>query len=71
MDATQNHYVTFDVISPMIFLGEKRYKEETMIYDCISQLAEGMAYADYLSCTDDVDEVVNTLVHYRPEVVKK
>ncbi len=64
MDATQNHYVTFDVISPMIFLGENRYKEETMLFDCISQLAEGKEYAEQLLCTDDVDEVVATIESY-------
>ncbi len=66
MDATQNHYVTFDVISPMIFLGEKRYKEDTMIFDCISQLAEGRKYAEHLLCTDDEDEVVANIESYRP-----
>ena len=66
MDATQNHYVTFDVISPMIFLGEKRYKEDTMLFDCISQLAEGKKYAEQLMCTDDVDAVVNAITTYQP-----
>ncbi|MBT8043354.1 MAG: hypothetical protein KJO79_00255 [Verrucomicrobiae bacterium] len=66
MDATQNHYVTFDVISPMVFLGEKRYKEDTMLFDCISQLAEGRDYADYLLCTDDINEVIDAIKRYDP-----
>jgi predicted Rossmann-fold nucleotide-binding protein len=66
MDATQNHYVTFDVISPMVFLGEKRYKKDTMLFDCISQLAEGKEYAAQLCCTDDVDEVVDVITSYEP-----
>ena len=65
MDATQNHYVTFDYVSPMIFLGKKRYQEDTMLFDCISQLAEGKKYADYLLCTDDPDEVVAALLNYQ------
>jgi len=64
MDATQNHYVTFDYVSPMIFLGKKRYQEDTMLYDCISQLAEGKTYANYLLCTDDPDEVIDALSKY-------
>lgn len=64
MDATQNHYVTFDYVSPMIFLGKKRYQEDTMLFDCISQLSKGKKYADYLLCTDDVNEVVEALVGY-------
>ena len=66
MDATQNHYGTFDWISPMVFLGEKRYKEDTMLFDCISQLAEGKKYADFLLCTDSVDEVVASIASYQP-----
>ncbi len=66
MDATQNHYVTFDVISPMVFLGEQRYKKDTMLFDCISQLAEGREYAAQLHCTDDVDEVVAVISRFEP-----
>ena len=65
MDATQNHYVTFDWVSPMIFLGKKRYQEETMLFECISQLAEGKKYADYLLCSDDPEEVIEALCAYR------
>lgn len=67
MDATQNHYVTFDEISPMVFLGEKRYKEDTMLYPCIQQLAEGRAYADYLFCSDDVESVVSFIKSHPPK----
>lgn len=65
MDATQNHYVTFDYVSPMIFLGKKRYQEDTMLFDCISQLAEEKKYANYLLCTDDEKEVVEALSNYK------
>lgn len=65
MDATQNHYVTFDYVSPMVFLGEKRYKEDTMLFDCIKQLAEGKQYADYLICSDDPDVIVEALSSYQ------
>lgn len=32
MDATQNHYVTFDFVSPMVFLGTERYARQTQLY---------------------------------------
>ena len=66
MDATQNHYVTFDKVSPMVFLGEERYTQETMIYPCIKQLAEGRAYADMLHCTDDTQEVLDFIISHPP-----
>lgn len=59
MDATQNHYVTFDYVSPMVFLGKKRYSEDTMLFPCLEQLARGRDYAKGLLCTDEVSEVVH------------
>ena len=66
MDATQNHYVTYDEISPMVFLGEKRYCEETMLYPCLKQLAEGRDYAEYLFCSDDVEKLVSFIESHPP-----
>ena len=70
MDATQNHYATFDWISPMIFLGKKRYTEDTMLFPCISQLAEGKKYAEMLLCTDDESEVCAAIASYEPTIQK-
>ena len=66
MDATQNHYVTFDAISPMVFLGRQRYQKDTMLYDCITQLADGKKYADHLLCTDEISAVVAAITSYKP-----
>jgi len=66
MDATQNHYKTFDSISPMVFLGEKRYTEDTMLWPCIKQLAEGRDYAEMLTCEDSVEGVVDFIVEHPP-----
>lgn len=66
MDAAQNHYVTFDQVSPMVFLGEKRYTQETMIYPCIQQLAKGRAYAEMLHCADDTQDVLDFIISHPP-----
>lgn len=66
MDATQNHYVTFEQISPMVFFSSQRYREETMLYPCIQELAKGKRYADYLACCDEVDEVVHFIKNHPP-----
>ncbi len=65
MDAAQNHYVTFDYVSPMVFLGRDRYAKQTMLYPLIEQLAAGRAYADYLFLTDEPDEVL-TFINLHP-----
>ena len=64
MDATQNHYATFEWISPMVFLGKKRYTEDTMLYPCLKQLAEGKKYGEMLLCTDDEAEVCAAIESY-------
>lgn len=69
MDATQNHYVTFDVVSPMIFLGTERYQSETMIYPCLTDLAKGRYFADYIHCTDSIEGAVEFLVNHPPKSV--
>ena len=66
MDATQNHYVTFDFVSPMVFLGTKRYSEDTRLYPLLTELAAGRAYADYLFLTDNPAEVVTFIDKHPP-----
>jgi len=66
MDAAQNHYVTFGFVSPMVFLGKKRYVEDTDLFALITQLSEGKAYADYLHLTDDPAEVVTFIDNHTP-----
>lgn len=67
MDATQNHYVTFEVISPMVFFSEQRYKKDTMLYPCIEQLAQGHKYAEFMTCVDEVKDVVEFIKSHPPE----
>ncbi|MEL6274972.1 MAG: hypothetical protein AAFU03_07710 [Bacteroidota bacterium] len=66
-EAAQNHYATYQFISPMVFLGRKRYQIDTMIYPLLRQLAYGKEYFEYLSVTDDPEEVVNFLNQHPPK----
>ena len=70
MDATQNHYVTFDYVSPMVFLGTHRYTEETQLFPLIQDLARGRDYAQYLHLTDDPAEVVTFIDQHPPLFIK-
>ncbi len=69
MDATQNHYGTFNYYSPMVFLGKKRYEIDTMLFPVLKQLAWGREYADLLFLTDEPKAVVEFLQAHPP--VKK
>ncbi len=70
MDAAQNHYVTFDAISPMVFLGADRYGEQTGLFATLKRLAAGKEYAEYLSLHDDVSSVVETIMQQPPKVIQ-
>ena len=69
-EAAQNHYVTFDFVSPMVFLGRKRYQIDTMIYPMLRQLAYGKEYFDYLYITDTPAEVIDFLEAHPPYKIK-
>ncbi|MEN0005982.1 MAG: hypothetical protein AAF798_17660 [Bacteroidota bacterium] len=70
MDATQNHYGTFNYYSPMVFLGRKRYEVETMIYPLLRQLAYGQDYFKQLFLTDEPKEILTFLRQHPPVKVK-
>ena len=65
-DATQNHYATYGVISPMVFLGRQHFGEKTLIYDCLRRQAEGKDYGDYLCLAENEDEVVEFITSNPP-----
>ena len=65
-EAAQNHYGTFGYYSPMIFLGVKRYVEDTTLYSVLHQLAKGKTYKKLLYLTDDADEVVEFIINNPP-----
>jgi predicted Rossmann-fold nucleotide-binding protein len=66
MDATQNHYGTFNYYSPMVFLGRHRYEIETLIFPLLKQLAWGRDYYDLLFITDEPHEVLSFLEGHPP-----
>lgn len=65
-DAAQNHYATFENISPMVFLGKERYTEETQIWPSLKELAKGRHYEQYLYLSDEVGEIVDFIKNHPP-----
>ncbi len=68
-EAAQNHYGTFGYYSPMVFLGKKRYVEDTALYSVLHQLAVGMPYKDLLYLTDDSELAVEFIENHPPIMV--
>jgi predicted Rossmann-fold nucleotide-binding protein len=56
MDAAQNHYTTFDYISPMIFLGKERYTIETNLFNTIKQLSNDKEYGKLVHLVDTSEQ---------------
>lgn len=66
MDATQNHYGTFNYYSPMVFLSIERYEVQTIIFPLLRQLAWGKPYYDLLYLTDEPKAVVRFIKQHAP-----
>lgn len=67
-DAAQNHYGTFELVSPMAFFGRRYWTEDKPVYPLLRGLAEGRQYGDLLTLVDEVDEVVDFIVAHPPVV---
>lgn len=65
-DAAQNHYAVYGEVSPMVFLGTKRYAEDTHLFKTLQQLAQGQAYAELLYLTDSADDAVSWIQAHPP-----
>lgn len=64
MDATQNHYGVFKYVSPMIFYGKKFFTQESGIIHVLKWLSSGCQYADMITVTDEISEVVQAVMNY-------
>ncbi len=67
MDATQNHYVTFDVISPMVFLDSAYWADDRLAAPLLlRQLAGERPYAEMIAVFDGADDVVEFVRSHPP-----
>ena len=66
MDAAQNHYGTFDVISPMVFLGRDYWRTQRPVAPLLERLSSGRQYADWIGYCDTPDEAVAFIEAHPP-----
>ena len=71
MDAAQNHYGSFKVVSPMVFFGKRFWTHENPVYPLLEKLAESKQYGDLLSISDSPEEIVEFIKAHEPVVYKK
>lgn len=61
-DLAQNHYVSYGMASPMIFLGKKYWSEEKPVYPLIQEMSSsGKLSHIILSITDDNERIIEEL----------
>ncbi len=65
-DATQNHYGTVGVISPMILYGTRHWTEKRPVWPLLQHVAKGRKYGELLALTDDTEEIVRRIRTYDP-----
>ncbi len=63
-DATQNHYKSFEIVSPMVLLGEQYWKVTKPVYPLLAQVAAGQEYGRHLHITDSAERVVEILEEF-------
>lgn len=68
MDACQNHYGTFELVSPMVFLDRTYWTETKPVYPLLCDLAHGRQYAELIGAVDEVDEAVEFIAAHPPVV---
>lgn len=67
MDATQNHYATFGVLSPMVFVDSEYWADDKLAAPLLlRQLAGTRPYADMISVCDQPEDVVAFIEAHPP-----
>lgn len=67
-DLAQNHYISYEMSSPMIFLGREYWTQSRPIYPLLEQMnASGKLNSILLSLTDDNTDVIDTLRAFSDE----
>ena len=66
MDATQNHYVTFGQVSPMVFFGVDYWTRQKPVYPLLRDLASKRPYGRLITICDDADEMVTFIKEHPP-----
>lgn len=67
--AVPNHYQTYGYASLMVFLGVDFWRREMPVYELLEYLVkEGKYDGLRISVTDSIDEVVNTVKTFKPNI---
>lgn len=66
MDATQNHYGTFGLVSPMVLYGRTHWTDTLPAEALLSALAGDRRYGEMMTLADDPDTATRFIVEHPP-----
>ena len=66
MDACQNHYKTFEVVSPMIMFGVEHWTTKLPVWPLLQAMSKDRPWAKLLALCDTGDEVLGTFERLLP-----
>lgn len=66
-DAAQNHYVTYDFVSPMVFYGTEYFTKTLPVMPLLKNLSQKRKYAEYIVNTDSQQEIIDFIKQRPPE----
>lgn len=69
-DATQNHYGSMGVISPMILFGIHHWTVKRPLWDFLQKTAKDKMYGELLALTDDTQSIIRRILSFNPELYK-
>jgi len=66
MDACQNHYETFEVVSPMIMLGVEHWTETLPVWPLLEAMSKDRPWGELVGLCDRADEVLARIAASSP-----
>jgi predicted Rossmann-fold nucleotide-binding protein len=70
MDAAQNRYESYGVLSPMIFIGTEYWTKTKPVYPLLKTLAKDRKYEKLVTILDEPEEVVRFIQENQPIVTE-
>ena len=68
-DAVQNHYLSFGISSPMIFMGKEAWTQQMPIFPLLQELQACNKYKNLLlALSDDIEEIIDKLMKFRNHI---
>ena len=71
MDAAQNHYGSFKVVSPMVFFGTQFWIEENPVYPLLKKLSSSRQYGSMITISDSIEEITQYIIANAPVLYKQ